>query len=160
MSDTAEMDFSYAEILSRMKGALKDEVNKLEGGFCMDNLQAVAEEMARLVQMEISTIPDHVFLDTAEGEYLDRKALDYNEARLEGETDDAFRERIFQKIQNPLTSGNKNHYIYWAKSVPNIGDAKCIPCWNGPGTVKVIVISTQKDVPVEADLQAVREYVE
>ena len=99
MSDTAEMDFSYAEILSRMKGALKDEVNKLEGGFCMDNLQAVAEEMARLVQMEISTIPDHVFLDTAEGEYLDRKALDYNEARLEGETDDAFRERIFQKIR-------------------------------------------------------------
>ena len=29
MSDTAEMDFSYAEILSRMKGALKDEVNKI-----------------------------------------------------------------------------------------------------------------------------------
>mgnify|MGYP000845652560 CR=1 FL=1 len=160
MSEENKMDFSFEGILNRLKSALKDEVNKLEGGFCMDNIQAVAEEMARICEMEVSSIPDHVLLDTAEGEYLDRKALDYNETRLEGETDDAFRARIFQKIQNPLTSGNKNHYIYWAKSVPNIGDAKCIPCWNGPGTVKVIVISAQKDVPGEEDLQAVREYIE
>ncbi len=31
--------------------------------------------------MEVQPIPDHVLLDTAEGEYLDRKALDYNETR-------------------------------------------------------------------------------
>lgn len=160
MSRESELDFSFEGILTRLKAALKDDVNKVEGGFCMDNIQAVAEEMARIVRMEVATIPDHVLLDTAEGEYLDRKALDYNEVRLEGETDDAFRARIFQKIQNPLTSGNKNHYIYWAKSVTNIGDAKCIPCWNGPGTVKVIVISLQKDVPGEEDLQAVRDYIE
>ena len=46
---------------------------------CMENLQAVAEEMARMDAMEVQPIPDHVLLDTAEGEYLDRKALDYNE---------------------------------------------------------------------------------
>ena len=100
MSRESELDFSFEGILTRLKAALKDEVNKVEGGFCMDNIQAVAEEMARIVRMEVATIPDHVLLDTAEGEYLDRKALDYNEVRLEGETDDAFRARIFQKIQN------------------------------------------------------------
>ena len=64
-----------------MRDSLENPANKLEGGFCMDNLQAVAEEMARMDAMEVQPIPDHVLLDTAEGEYLDRKALDYNETR-------------------------------------------------------------------------------
>lgn len=80
MSDTT-IDFSTDAILQRMRDSLENPANKLEGGFCMDNLQAVAEEMARMDAMEVQPIPDHVLLDTAEGEYLDRKALDYNETR-------------------------------------------------------------------------------
>ena len=80
MSDTT-IDFSTDAILQRMRDGLENPANKLEGGFCMDNLQAVAEEMARMDAMEVQPIPDHVLLDTAEGEYLDRKALDYNETR-------------------------------------------------------------------------------
>ena len=76
MSDTT-IDFSTDAILQRMRDGLENPANKLEGGFCMDNLQAVAEEMARMDAMEVQPIPDHVLLDTAEGEYLDRKALDY-----------------------------------------------------------------------------------
>lgn len=95
-----------------------------------------------------------------EAPYLDRKALDYNETRLPGEDDSSFRGRILQKIQNPLTSGNKNHYVYWAKKVLHVGDAKCVPCWNGGGTVKVIVLSDEKGVPSEETLQAVRDYIE
>ena len=78
MSDTT-IDFSTDAILQRMRDGLENPANKLEGGFCMDNLQAVAEEMARMDAMEVQPIPDQVLLDTAEGEYLDRKALDYNE---------------------------------------------------------------------------------
>ena len=75
------MDFSASAVLKRMRDSLQNPVNKIEGGFSMDNLQAVAEEMARMDAMEVKPIPDHVLLDTAEGEYLDRKALDYNETR-------------------------------------------------------------------------------
>lgn len=75
------MDFSASAVLKRMRDSLQNPVNKIEGGFSMDNLQAVAEEMARMDAMEVQPIPDHVLLDTAEGEYLDRKALDYNETR-------------------------------------------------------------------------------
>ena len=154
------MDFTYEAILGRIAAALQNPVNRVEGGFSMDNAQAVAQEIARLVAMEVSLIPDRVFLDTAEGAYLDRKGLDYNEQRLEGESDDAYRARILQKIQNPLTSGNENHYVYWAKKVPGVGDAKCVPGWNGPGTVKVIVLSDMLEVPTEETLRAVSAYIE
>lgn len=75
------MDFRANTVLQRMRNSLQNPANKLEGGFCMDNLQAVSEEIARLDLMEVQPIPDRVLLDTAEGEYLDRKALDYNETR-------------------------------------------------------------------------------
>ena len=47
------MDFSAEGILARMKAALKNEDTKMEGSFSMDNLQAVAEELARLDVMRI-----------------------------------------------------------------------------------------------------------
>lgn len=59
MSDTT-IDFSTDAILQRMRDGLENPANKLEGGFCMDNLQAVAEEMARMDAMEVQPIPDHV----------------------------------------------------------------------------------------------------
>ena len=77
----AEMDFSATAVLQRMRDSLKNPANKMEGGFCMDNLQAVSEEMARMDMMEVQPIPDRVLLDTAEGDKLDRRALDYNETR-------------------------------------------------------------------------------
>ena len=200
----SDLDFSASAVLQRMRESLKNDANRMEGGFCMDNLQAVAEEISRLDTMEVMPIPDRVLLDTAEGEFLDRKALDYNEIRnpataatgtllftgdvgaaipqgtgalygalvfetttparigadgtcqvgakcqetgpagnapagaiaalqasVDGvksvtnpqpfgggtgaESDDSFRQRIFDKIRRPITSGNRNHFIYWAK---------------------------------------------
>lgn len=47
------MDFTAEGILARMKAALKNEDTKMEGSFSMDNLQAVAEELARIDAMRI-----------------------------------------------------------------------------------------------------------
>lgn len=244
------MDFSASSILRRMRDGLKNPVNKIEGGFSMDNLQAVAEEMARMDAMEVQPIPDHVLLDTAEGEYLDRKALDYNETRnpatvavgtlvFTGETgaviplgtealagtlafqttaeakisssgtcsvpaecqtagpggnveanaitalrvsvvgvravnnpepfmggtaaesDESFRQRIYDKIRRPITSGNRNHYIYWAKQVSGVGGAKCLGaevC--GKGQVRVIVLSDTFTEPDGEILENVEGHIE
>ncbi len=249
MSET-DVDFSAPAILQRMRDGLKNPVNKLEGSFCMDNLQVVSEEMARINMMEIQPIPDRVLIDTAEGEDLDRKALDHAETRnpaqvslgkllftgnagtvipqgtvatydtllfettsparigedgscevdarcqLEGtagnvpantvvtmpsaipgvksvtnpqpfgggaeqESDEAFRSRIYYKIRRPITSGNRNHLIYWAKQVSGVGSAKCLGaevC--GPGKAKVIVLSDTYRAPGDVVLDHVMDHIE
>lgn len=246
----SDLDFSASAVLQRMRESLKNDANRMEGGFCMDNLQAVAEEISRLDTMEVMPIPDRVLLDTAEGEFLDRKALDYNEIRnpataatgtllftgdvgaaipqgtgalygalvfetttparigadgtcqvgakcqetgpagnapagaiaalqasVDGvksvtnpqpfgggtgaESDDSFRQRIFDKIRRPITSGNRNHFIYWAKQVSGVGGAKCLGaevC--GAGKVKVIVLSDQYKAPDRVVLENVKAHIQ
>ena len=55
------------------------------------------------------------------------------------ETDAALLARYKEYLQRPITSGNKNHYIAWAKEVSGVSYAACVPLWNGAGTVKVII---------------------
>ena len=244
------MDFSASAVLQRIRNSLQNPANRLEGGFCMDNAQAVSEELARLDLMEVKPIPDRVLLDTAEGEYLDRKALDYNETRnpaeaavgsllftgepgtaipigtealygslvfkttaavrisaegycevgarcqtegtagnvaaetitvlrvaidgvksvtntapfgggTQAESDDSFRSRILEKIRQPITSGNRNHFIYWAKQLSGVGGAKCLGaevC--GSGKARVIVLSDQYAVPDDVILGNVKAHIE
>ncbi|RKD22538.1 baseplate J protein [Ammoniphilus oxalaticus] len=62
----------------------------------------------------------------------------------DGETDDSLRQRYFENVRLPATSGNKAHYEMWAKEIPGVGDAKAFPLWDGPGTVKVVIVNTEK----------------
>ena len=61
-----------------------------------------------------------------------------------GENDEELRKRYYDKVRAPATSGNKYHYRNWALEIPGVGDVKVFPLWNGPGTVKIVVISSQK----------------
>lgn len=63
----------------------------------------------------------------------------YNE-----ETDESLRQRYFEKVNTPATSGNVFHYKQWAKAVTGVGDAKIFPLWNGNGTVKVVICDSNK----------------
>ena len=75
------------------------------------------------------------------------------------ETDDHYRGRIYDRVQLPATSGNVAHYKMWAKEVIGCGDCKVVPLWNGPGTVKLIVVDTDMGIdPILPD--KVKEYVE
>lgn len=60
------------------------------------------------------------------------------------ETDADLRERYYTKVRTPATSGNVYHYLNWSKEVTGVGDARIIPLWNGNGTVKVIIINSNK----------------
>ena len=60
------------------------------------------------------------------------------------ESDVDLRGRYFEKLNTPVTSGNKQDYINWAKEVSGIGDVKVLPLWNGNGTVKVIIVDSNK----------------
>lgn len=139
---------------------MKNEDNKIEGSFTMDNIQAVSNELSKIMNLEVQPMADKLLIDTAEGVYLDRKALDFNMQRNIDESDESFRQRVLEKIRKPITSGNINQYVHWAKSVNGVANAKCLSCWNGNGTVKVIVLSETLEVAGENLITSVKEYIE
>lgn len=76
------------------------------------------------------------------------------------ETDDDLRERYYEALREPVTSGNVYHYKQWAKSISGVGDAKVIGCWNGNNTVKVIIINSDR-LPADNTLvKRVQDYID
>lgn len=75
------------------------------------------------------------------------------------EDDESLLARLLQKVQHPGTSGNKADYINWALEVPGVGGAKVIPLWNGPGTVKVVLLGTDKKPANPEIVQTVQNYI-
>ena len=87
-----------------------------------------------------------------------------NEAAAAGgtdpETDAALFERLDAYKKTPPTSGNDRHYHQWALEVNGVGAASVIRCWDGPGTVKVIIADMALH-PVTEELRAeVAAYIE
>lgn len=69
----------------------------------------------------------------------------------DAETDDALRDRLFQKIRRPSIGGNANDYYNWAMSCAGVGAARVFPLAEGPGTVKV-VLADEAGRPVETGI--------
>lgn len=67
------------------------------------------------------------------------------------ETDNDLRQRYYDKLQRPGKAGNKYHYREWALEVTGVGDAKVFPRYNGPLSMKVVVIDANK-LPANAEL--------
>lgn len=78
----------------------------------------------------------------------------------EEETDDELRERYFDKLQRPGKAGNKYHYEEWAKEVVGVGDVRVIPRFNGPLTMKVVIIDSNKQLASEELVDQVTEHIE
>lgn len=126
------MDFSAEGILARMKASLKNEDTRIEGSFTMDNLQAVAEELARFNAMRI--IP--LMSDLAEKE--DDMGTSGNEkhyVRWAKEAADA--------------SGNRI-----------VGNAKVNAPRDGTGFVSVAIISVEVRQPTADEIRIVQEYID
>lgn len=87
-----------------------------------------------------------------------------NEASTSGgsnvESDDDFRARLLMRAQTPSSSGNVNHYKGWALETPGAGAVKVFPIWNGPGTVRVVLIDANKQPANQALLDAVKAHIE
>lgn len=74
-------DNSFIAILNRMKERLKTEADKREGTWTADNLQAVANELARIYGEDIENILPQAFIITADGKNLDSACSDYGITR-------------------------------------------------------------------------------
>lgn len=62
----------------------------------------------------------------------------------EAETDADLRQRYYNKLQRPGKAGNKYHYEEWANEVVGVGGVRVIPRFNGPLTMKVVIIDSNK----------------
>lgn len=78
----------------------------------------------------------------------------------DGETDEELRQRYFDKVRTPATSGNKYEYKNWSLEVTGVGDAKVFPLWNGNGTVKVVIIDSNKTGADAQLITDVTDYIE
>lgn len=78
----------------------------------------------------------------------------------DAESDIDLKNRYFERLREPATSGNIYHYKRWAKEVEGVGDARIIPLWNGNNTVKTIIINNER-LPADDELiNKVQEYID
>lgn len=76
------------------------------------------------------------------------------------ETEQDLKERYLLKVRMPATSGNEYHYKQWALSVSGVGQVKVQSCWNGNGTVKVIIVDADNATASSTLIKAVADYLE
>jgi len=79
---------------------------------------------------------------------------------FDAETDDELRQRYFDKVSRPSTSGNIFDYISWAREITGVGGVKVVPLWNGNGTVKVMIINSNGAVADSILINKVAESIE
>lgn len=76
------------------------------------------------------------------------------------ETDDSLRARVQEKIAGPAENGNKAHYKTWCESIDGVDVARIFPLWNGPNTVKAVLINSLGLPCDDAVVSTVQEYVD
>lgn len=76
------------------------------------------------------------------------------------ESDEALLKRYYIAVRTPATSGNVYHYFNWAMSVKGVGNCKILPLWNGPGTVKVLIIDSNRQTASRELIKNVADYIE
>lgn len=125
----------------------------------VENETAIVEVEASNVGAKYNLIPNSI--DKLKVEIQGVTSVTNEEEFVEGvdvETDEELRERFFEIIRRPATSGNIYHYEQWAKEVDGINEARVKPLWNGNGTVKVIVSNDNNIVDKEI-VQKCQEHI-
>lgn len=81
------------------------------------------------------------------------------EGGISRETDEDLLSRYLDKLSNPPVSGNASQYRQWAGEVNGVGGAYVQRLWQGAGTVKVIVMDSDRKSPSSTIVQNVTTYL-
>ncbi|MDP5273555.1 baseplate J/gp47 family protein [Chengkuizengella axinellae] len=146
-------------ILNRMLSKISNEFDKRQGSIAYDMVAPASMELEQ-VYIEMDNILNFGFADTTYGEFLERRCAEEGLYRKEGETDQDLYKRYQIKVSNPITSNNITQFKLWALEVPNVSDAKVYPIWNGSGTVKVVILASDRKPPSDSLVQEVYEFIE
>lgn len=107
----------------------------------------------------ISAGTQAVPVDTIEGLTVAQFG-ELSEYGADSEDDESLRRRVREKISGAGENGNKAHYKIWCESIDGVGKARIFPLWNGPDTVKGVLISYD-GLPCTADVvESVQQYID
>ena len=125
----------------------------------IENEEAIIEVEASNVGVDFNIIANSIdkFAKKIDGVSSVTNEEEFNEG-TDAETDEELRERFFEIIRRPATSGNIYHYEQWAKEIDGINQARVKPLWNGNGTVKVIV-SNNNNIVEEDIVRKCQEHI-
>ena len=76
------------------------------------------------------------------------------------EDDNSLRERYYEALREPATSGNVAHYRRWAREVEGVGDCKVYPLWQGDNTVQVVIVDDNGIVPNVETVKRCQDYID
>ena len=76
------------------------------------------------------------------------------------ETDDALRERYYLRLSMPATSGNKAHYILWARECVGVGGAKATRDKSVNNKVNVYICDDKGQVADTSTVKTVQDYID
>ena len=125
----------------------------------IENEEAIIEVEASNVGVDFNIIANSIdkFAKKINGVSSVTNEEEFKEG-TDAETDEELRERFFEIIRRPATSGNIYHYEQWAKEIDGINQASAKPLWNGNGTVKVIV-SNNNNIVEEDIVRKCQEHI-
>lgn len=75
------------------------------------------------------------------------------------ETDEELKNRYFEYVREPAFGGNIADYKRKVKSLDGVGQVKVFPVWNGAGTVKLVLLDSDFNVPTPTLIQNVTDAV-
>lgn len=122
------------------KNRARSETAATQAGTCRDDVFGIRDEL----RQEISDAVSAGILVTAQGDDLDRIGKDFEVGRLEGEPDDAYRERIRLSWGRLNSAGSENAYRYYALTAdPDVLDAQAYgpDVHHQPGQIHLYVLS-------------------
>ncbi len=76
------------------------------------------------------------------------------------ESDQSLLERFYAKVRSQGTSGNKAQYMLWANEIAGVGGVEVVPLWQGPGTVGLYLLDTDKRAASADIVEAVQQHID
>lgn len=86
--------------------------------------------------------------------------LDVVVAGEDEESDAVLRARYYANLQSEEFGGNQADYKAFTKALDNIGGCKVYPAWAGGGTVKLVIIDAEYNVPSAGIVSATQDAID
>lgn len=83
-----------------------------------------------------------------------------SEGGLESESDQAFRDRFYDDLQNPNNGCNQQAYVQWALSVAGVGRVRIFPQALGANTVEVCIVDANMEPAASYIIQDVQTLID
>lgn len=178
-ADTAEREFLIKHCAERgitpepaTKAILQGEFNidiPIGARFSLDELNYIALEKISVgvFKMECETpgvIGNQYLGKMIPIEYIDGlTSAELTAVLIPGEDEEStesLRSRYFESLTSQAFGGNVADYKRKVRLIDGVGDVKVIPAWDGGGTVKLIVIDSNYNVPSQALIDSVQEQID